>query len=409
MKRTFKGFAFGVLAGFLGITVAGLMVNRNLALEGTYTYLRLFNEALSLIRGSYVDEVKTDSLMKGAYEGMLSELDPASEYLTPEEYADDVAWRNRAPGVPGSGDTGLRVARKEGAVIVISVRPGSDADEKGISPGDHVRRVGERPSRDMSLQQIEAALTGSSGKSVAVSLLRREEPHKLDTELKFKEPAPADITMEIVDAKQGIAVLQVQMFGEKAAAEIAAALSRAEKQKVQRLLIDLRGNAWGEISEAVKAAALFVGDGVIAGLKARGGEPDPIRGSGAKSGYSGMVAILLNGATAEAAELFAAALKDARGATLMGETSFGVGAQQDLIPLKNGSWLKLSVRKYVSPSGSAWHGVGLKPDVTVAASRDGAKPADRLKGQLTEAIEQVKKLKPATAGASPAPGGTLES
>jgi len=148
---------------------------------------------------------------------------------------------------------------------------------------------------------------------------------------------------------------------------------------------------------------------VIASLKGRGGEPDPIRGAGEKSGYSGMVAILLNGSTAEAAELFAAALKDARGATLMGETSFGVGAQQDLIPLKNGAWIKLSVRKYVSPSGSAWHGVGLKPDVAVAVARDGAKPADRLKGQLTEAIEQVRKLKPATAGAPPAPAGVQES
>src|SRR2546422_5693160 len=142
MRIKLKGLVLGLTIGFVAIFLVGMMVTRNLAIEGTYTYMKLFNEVLSLVRNSYVDEVNTDTLMKGAYEGMLAELDPFSEYLTPQEYADyseKAAAAKHAQGSHRLSDTGLRVARKEGIALVMAVRPGSDAEAKGITAGDHLR------------------------------------------------------------------------------------------------------------------------------------------------------------------------------------------------------------------------------------------------------------------------------
>src|SRR5215475_12188825 len=164
-----KGFALGLTIGIVAIFLVGMMVTRNLAIEGTYTYLKLFNEVLSLVRNSYVDEVNTDSLMKGAYEGMLAELDPFSEYLTPDEYAEYAsAGARRTQGAHADADTGLRVARKEGIALVVSVRKGSDAESKGITPGDHLRRIGDKSTREMTLHQIESSLSGAPGTTVSV-------------------------------------------------------------------------------------------------------------------------------------------------------------------------------------------------------------------------------------------------
>lgn len=397
MKGRLKGLALWMTVGFMAVLLTGMMITRNLATEGTYTHLRLFNEVLSLIRNSYVDEPKTDSLMKGAYEGLMTQLDPFSEYLTPEEYKELSANLSSATrSAPGSGvsagraTAGLRLIKKEGIVMVVSVLPGSDAEAKGVTPGDQLRRIGDASTREMSLFHIESALSGAPGGKVAVSFARREEPRKLDVELTLREPLAAAATLDIVDPKEGIAVLRVTHFGTGAADEVSTALTRVETQHVKRLLIDLRGNAWGTVEEAAKAAGLFVGDIVIAHLDAREGKVGELRAGRARSVWSGRLAILTDGSTAEAAELFAAALHEGRGAPVVGESSFGIGAQQDLIPLRNGGGIRLSVRKYVSSAGTSWHGVGLKPDKVIAVTTEGLKLPERRKEQLKQAIEYVR-------------------
>ena len=397
MKGRLKGLALWMTVGFMAVLLTGMMVTRNLATEGTYTQLRLFNEVLSLIRNSYVDEPKTDSLMKGAYEGLMTQLDPFSEYLTPEEYTElSTNLASATRGAPGSGVTagranaGLRLIKKEGIVMVVSVMPGSDAQEKGVTPGDQLRRIGDTSTREMSLFHIESALSGAPGAKVAVSFARREEPRKLDAELTLREPAATAATLDVVDPKEGIAVLRVTHFGAGASGEVATALERAGTQRIKRLLIDLRGNAWGTVEEAAKSAGLFVGDIVIAHLDTREGKVGDLRTGRARAAWSGQVVILTDGSTAEAAEVFAAALHEGRGAPVVGESSFGIGAQQDLIPLRNGGGIRLSVRKYVSSSGTSWHGVGLKPDKVIAVTTQGLKLPERQKEQLKQAIEYVR-------------------
>ena len=408
MTGRLKGLALWMTVGFVAVLITGTMVTRNLATEGTYTHLRLFNDVLSLIRNSYVDEPKTDSLMKGAYEGLMTQLDPFSEYLTPEEYTElsaNLANASRVPGPAGASgraNTGLRLIKKEGIVMVVSVMPGSDAQTKGVTPGDQLRRIGDASTREMSLFHIESALSGAPGTKVTVSFARREEPRKLDTELTLRLPAGGAATFEVVDPKDGIAVMRVTHFNPGAAGEVAAILDRAASQRIKRLLIDLRGNAWGTVEEAAKTAGLFVGDIVIAHLDTREGRVGDLKTGRARASWPGQVVILTDGSTAEAAEVFSAALHEGRGAPVVGEVSFGIGAQQDLIPLRNGGGIRLSVRKYVSSSGTSWHGVGLKPDKVISVTKEGLKFPERQKEQLKQAIEYVR-----TAPASAPPVAAL--
>lgn len=170
---------------------------------------------------------------------------------------------------------------------------------------------------------------------------------------------------------------------------MARALAKAQRARVGRLLIDLRGNAWGSVSEAVDAAALFTSGGLAGRLKGRHGEGEELRSRRESAGYAGTIAVLVDGSTADAAELFAAALSDA-GAALVGETTFGVGAEQEALPLKDGGYLILSVRKYVSPRGTAWHGKGLSPATPMVVSQENMTWAERHKKQLEQAIEHLR-------------------
>ncbi|MGH9870633.1 MAG: S41 family peptidase [Candidatus Polarisedimenticolia bacterium] len=401
MMRRWKGVAMAGTAGVLAIFLAGAVMTRNLALDTTYSSLRLFNEVLSLIQKSYVDEVNSSSLMEGAYEGMLSGLDPFSEYFTAAEYAAaQAAGKKPSPG--SSADAGLRLARREGSVLVVSVKPGSDAESRGITAGDLVRRLGGDSARELHLFEVEGRLKGDAGSSVAIQVARREEPRKIETDITRRVNSLPGPALEVVDAAEGIAVLKIMQFEPGASQAIAGLLERAQKQKIRRLLVDLRGNAWGTMDEAARAAGLFVGDTVVSRLKSKTEVVRELRGR-ARGVYTGSVALLVNASTAESAELFAAALQDLRGAKVIGENTFGVGAEQEFIALNNGDWLKLSTRKYLSPSGTAWHGTGLKPTDPIPQGQDGER-ASRLQRQLDKALDVLRAVPDPSTAAMRAPG-----
>lgn len=391
MMTKFKGLAAGLIVGFLGMFLIGMMVTRNMALEGTYTYLKLFNEVLSLIRNSYVDEVHTNSLMKGAYQGMLTGVDSFSEFLSADEYKRYQAFTaTRTDGVNDS-DAGIRVARKSGILVVVSVKPGSEAETVGITPGDRVQKIAGRSTRLMNLFEAESLLAGAPDTKVSVVVLRREDPRKIETELTCRRVEFPDPDLQLIEGKGGMAVLRIAHFGKGVSSHVAEQLERARKAGVGRLLIDLRGNAWGAIPEAVETAGLFIGDSVVARLENKTGTVRDLRPKQSGKSYSGITEVLIDRSTAEAAELFTAAL-EASGVSVVGETSFGVGAEQDLLPLDNGGYLKLSVMKYVSPSGLSWHGKGLEPSTRIVIGQENMSRADRMEKQLEDAIGHLESL-----------------
>jgi len=347
--------------------------------ESTYGYLKLFNEVLALVRNTYVEDVPQNNLMKGAYEGLLSSLDGESEYLTASEY-DAI----RSGKDSGDADLGIFLARREGVLFIAAVLPGTDAQAKGLRMGDQIRRIGDRSGRELNLSEATRALQGPAGSSLVLAISRREEPRREDVTVVRKKPA---LPMpNLLPARDGVAVVDLPAFGPGSAKAFSGILDKLQKDKVRRAVFDLRGNAWGKLDEAVRAASFLVGGTPIAKIRDRKGEETPLVGVGPKSPWTGEILLLTDPGTAYAAEAFVAALVDDGVAKQAGETTLGRGGEQEFIPLANGDYLSLTVRKLVSPSGKAWHGSGLTPSVSLPAD-----PADAFKDradhQLRKAID----------------------
>lgn len=376
--------ATGAVLAVMVSVGAGVVANRPPGSDddSTYGYLKLFNEVLSLVRNSYVEEVPPNDLMKGAYEGLLSSLDGESEYLTAAEYQE---MKNGGSG--GDADAGIALIRRDGVLFIAAVLPGTDAQAKGLRIGDQVRRIGDRSGRDLTLSEAARALRGQNGSSIVIAISRREEPRREEVEVIRKKlvlPSP-----RLDPAQDGVAVVRISAFGAGSAKGISGILEKLQKEKIRRAVLDLRGNAWGVVDEAVRAASLLVGDRTIAKVRDRKGDEKPIAGAGPKSSWSGDILLLTDAGTAFAAEVFVAALVDAGAGRQGGETTLGRGGEQEILPLANGDYLSLTVRKFVSPSGKPWHGAGLTPAVPLPV--DPADPfKDRAERQLKKAVDWLR-------------------
>lgn len=376
--------AVGLVGGVMISVALGVVAARAPAAgdDSTYSYLKLFNEVLALVRNSYVEEVPQGDLLKGAYEGLLSSLDAESEYLTAAEYE-----AIRKGGGGGEADAGIALTRREGVLFIAAVLPGTDAQSKGLRVGDQVRRVGDRPGRELSLSEAMRALRGPSGSSVILAVSRREDPRREDVSVVRKKlTLPVPRLDPIQDA---VAVVRFPALGPGAGKALGGILDKLQKEKVKSAVFDLRGNAWGELDEAVRAASLLVGDRVIARVRDRKGEERPMNGSGPKNAWSGEILLLTDPGTAYAAEVFTSALLEAGVAKQAGETTLGRGGEQEILPLANGDYLSLTVRKLVSSAGKGWHGSGLTPSVALPADPADAFK-DRAEHQLKKAIEWLR-------------------
>jgi carboxyl-terminal processing protease len=374
-----------VALGALGLLVTvgmatGLSaVGSSAGADSTYGYLKLFNEVLALVRHNYVESVPEGELLKGAYQGLLEALDGESEYLSAIQYQQSVA-----DGTPAPASAGISLTRRSGFLFVASVLPGSGAEAAGVHPGDRLRRVANLPTSSIAYSEALRLLRGDPGTKVRLEISRPEEPGRLDVQVELREialPPPS-----VVRVEGSIAVVRIPAFGAGAAGKLSEILGKLHRDGVARVVMDLRDNAWGDPAEAVRSASVVAGGGVQAILKGRGTQDEPIRGDGPRSPWRGRLLLLTNPGTALAAEVFVAALTDAGLATHGGETTLGRGGQREALPLADGGYLLLTVRKYVSPKGTTWHGEGLKPEVAIPIDHD--LPFDkRANRQLDRACE----------------------
>src|SRR6266436_1314253 len=329
--------------------------------------LGLIEAAMQQVKKSYVVPIKPDQLVNGALKGMLSKLDPHSDYMTEREYRELISTTSGQ-----FGGVGIEISVEEGVPQVISAIEGTPASVAGIEPGDRIVKADGQPIVGMDIGEVVRRLRGSPGTPVTLSIARTNRPI-------FDLP----ITRAIIHVDSvksalkpgGIGYVRITTFDETTPAELRTALSRLRQQAGGRfagLVLDLRNDAGGLLDASVEVAADFLDSGTV--VSTRGRDPSENRiydapPNGDLARGTPMV-VLINGASASASEIVAGALQDNRRATVLGTHSFGKGSVQSIIPLEGRGALRLTTALYYTPSGQSIQGHGITPDQIVLVPKD---------------------------------------
>lgn len=376
--------AFVVVGGFLGQASAG---------QDSYQHLRVFEDVIGLILNNYVEEVNIGRVMDGAMRGLADGLDADSAFLQP---ADVKTIDSGAP--PPAADVGLELTRQY-YLRVIAARDGSPAARAGLRPGDYVRAINGKPTRDLSVFDGMRLLRGAPGTRVSLMVIRGNaaDPHTID--LVRERPAPPKISSRIAAADVGY--VRVPGFARDTSAALKAEVAALEKQGAAKLVIDLRRTAEGPLDAGIDAARLFVPAGTLAIRAGRHGARETIDAAAGEATIKLPVVVLVNGGTSGAAELFAAALAGNKRADLVGDRTNGRTGLQKLVPLPDGHGLWLTYASYLTPAGDPIHEKGIvpaveieEPDVEFGVEPDPAK-GDPVLDKALERLGAPKKPAPA--------------
>lgn len=337
--------------------VGGFMSRAMAAREESYQHLRIFEDVVTLIANNYVEDVDVDKVMHGAMHGLADGLDPDTAYLD----AKQVAAFEKGEGL-AEGQTGLELTRQY-YLRVIAARDGSPAARAGLQPGDYIRAIDGQSTRDTSVFEGMRLLGGKPGTSVRLTLLRGNaaEPHEVEL---TREALPA-LEVRGRVAAPGTGYLRVAEFGRATADQIRTEAAALQKAGAARLVIDVRGNAFGDMETGLAAARLFVPSGPLAFRQDRGKDKEPIAAASGDGTLTLPVVVLTDNGTAGAAELFAGALQGNRRAQVVGERTRGRAGRQKLVKLPDGSGLLLTHLYYLLPGGGAINEKGLVPDIAV--------------------------------------------
>jgi carboxyl-terminal processing protease len=346
-----------------------------------YHMLEVFGDVLTEVNQQYVTPVDDKKLIQSAMEGMLTSLDPHSDYLPPDAYAD---LQDQTRGEYGG--LGLEIQSEDGAVKVISPIDGTPAAKGGIKPGDYIIAVNGQNILGLSVSDAVKQMRGKPGEAVTLTI-GREKSQPFDVKLvrEIIQPKSVESHME-----GDYGYLRLSGFNEKATDETLAAISalKAKDPNMKGLILDLRNNPGGLLDQAVGVASLFLNGGEV--VSQRGRDPQDIERYDAKGHdvLNGLpMVVLINSGTASASEIVSGALQDRHRAAIVGVTSFGKGSVQTVIPLRGGldGAVKLTTARYYTPSGRSIQKTGIAPDLEVASTREEAQQIADEAFQFTEA------------------------
>jgi carboxyl-terminal processing protease len=359
-KMSFRSkFLIVVASALLALytVVGGWMSTRAHQQNDPGAQLRIFESVLQHIQHDYVDEPDLKKVRAGALRGLAYGLDPYSTYLTPEQVKDFRARKNGKVGI------GAELSQLASYLYVIAPIKGSPAEKAGVQSGDIIEYIDNKATRDISLYDAKQLLQGPEGTTVKLRILRaNSRPVNLDIKrAAFKTPI-AEARMEAGK----IGVIKVNSLDENESSDIKARLQDLMRQGADKILLDLRGVADGTLSEAVKVSNLFIRDGVLAQTVGRQNRTlKTFTASSQDAVFDGRVVVLIDRATAGAAEIIASAILERKRGEVVGEKSFGAGAEQQLFTLRDGDGLLLTTVKWAGASGKPFLGTGVAPSLEV--------------------------------------------
>jgi carboxyl-terminal processing protease len=328
--------------------------------EKIYENLEVFANVLSIVQDSYVEKVDSKNLIHGAIRGMLNTLDPHSSYLDPEEFKElQVETKGSFSGI------GIEITLKDGVLTVVSPIEGSPASKAGLQAGDKIIKIGDEFTKDMDLLEAVKKLRGPQGTKVTISIHR--DGWK---DLKEFTMTRDVIPLQSVKAKMlepGFGYVRITSFQAKTSSDLKQALNGlCKKRPLKGLILDLRNNPGGLLDQAVEVADLFIDQGVIVSTRGRLKNQN-MTFSAHNNGdrYNFPMVTLVNEGSASASEIVAGAMKDHGRALILGAQTFGKGSVQTIIPLGDGSGLRLTTARYYTPNGTSIQAEGITPDIIV--------------------------------------------
>lgn len=397
--RHFSVLSLGIIIG-ISLTIAHVVLAERDGPKAPLPLreLKTFTEIFEKIKTDYVEPVGDNSLLENAIRGMLSGLDPHSTYLDPD------AFKELQVGTSGEfGGLGIEVGMEDGFVKVIAPIDDTPAQRAGVKAGDLIIRIDDTPVKGMSLTDAVNMMRGKPGTDITLTIVREGA----------EKPLKIVITRDVIQVKgiktrilePGYAYVRITQFQTRTGENMVEEISKLKKESngdLKGIVLDLRNNPGGVLGAAVSVSDSFLEDGLIvytegrvkdSQLKFKATPTDIVNGA--------PLVVLVNAGSASASEIVAGALQDHHRAIIMGERTFGKGSVQTILPMNNGSALKLTTARYYTPSGRSIQAEGIVPDIELAnvsvsqaenPAFDRIKEAD-LSGHLESQKEQEKQKK----------------
>jgi len=334
---------------------------KKIALKEFYKEIELFADAISVIRLHYVDDVDAKEIIYGALEGMLSSLDDYSQFMEPVDYKE---MKEETKGE--FGGLGIQIGIRDKMLTVIAPISGTPADKAGLKPRDIIVKIDNEPTKHITIDKAVKKLRGKPGTKVNLTIWREEEEKFIEVE----------ITRAIIEVKSvrknivldgDIGYIKLVEFQENTPKEIEAAMKEFMKNEVKGVILDLRNNAGGLLSSAVGVSDLFLKKGdMIVSTKGRIESQNKEFKSTKNTPFNEItMVVLVNEGSASASEIVAGAIKDNTRGILVGKNTFGKGSVQTVLPLRDGSALRITTAEYFTPSNVSIRKKGIPPDVDV--------------------------------------------
>jgi carboxyl-terminal processing protease len=325
-----------------------------------YEGLEAFTNVLAVVQKNYVEDVGTQKLVDGAINGMLNALDPHSSYLTPESY------KELQVDTEGSfGGLGIEITVRDGVLTVVAPIEDTPAYRAGVKAGDQIIKIEDELTKDMSLVDAVKKMRGPRGSKITVSVRREGVSRLMDFHLTREVIKIQSVKSKTLE--KGYGYVRITQFQDRTGSDLDAALSRLtqENGKLEGLVVDLRNDPGGLLSQAVKVSDTFLDSGLIVYTEGRldNQKQKYFAHSGGQTEIP--LVVIVNGGSASASEIVAGALQDHGRAVVVGTKTFGKGSVQTILPMESGAALRLTTAMYFTPSGRSIQVTGITPDVLV--------------------------------------------
>ena len=351
-------FLFLVLGVFIGW---GKVHRVGADIDSTYEKLKVLADVLAIVERNYVEPVNASNLINGAINGMLETLDPHSSFMNPE------VFKEMQTETRGSfGGVGFEITIRDKVLTVVAPIEDTPASRAGIQPGDQILRIDGKSTKDMNLLEAVKLMRGPQGTQVTITIMRSG----------FTEPQDFPITRAVIPIRsvrskmleEGYGYIKINQFIERTHVDMKAALSQLESKDatLKGLILDLRNDPGGLLEQAVKVADEFLESGLIVYTEGRvEGQKMKFYAQKKAKEHDYPLIVLVNAGSASASEIVAGALQDHGRAVILGTPTFGKGSVQTIIPLEDGSAIRLTTARYFTPSGRSIQAQGIVPDIVV--------------------------------------------